>query len=101
MFWLGRKPGPWKADGKTVRGAPSRGDVGPYADLRGPKLRNMVNSHLLVQLVCVNPSVGHVSGPWLVCLAPTHVLHCSCSTLIWKLVGYNGKVGFCRPDMRE
>ena len=48
------------AEGQRGGDAPSRGDVGPYAELQGPELRNMVNLHLLVQLVCVEPSVGNV-----------------------------------------
>jgi hypothetical protein len=42
-----------KAEGKRGGEAPTRGDVRPYAKLRRPKLRNMVNLHLLVQVVCV------------------------------------------------
>eukprot|EP00884_Botryococcus_braunii_P019074 jgi/Botrbrau1/5850/Bobra.0366s0031.1 len=42
---------PFEARGGQRGGdAPSRGAVGPYAELRGPQLRNMVNVHLLVQL---------------------------------------------------
>jgi hypothetical protein len=48
------------AEGQRGGDAPSRGDVGPYAELRGPQLKNMVHFHLLVQLVCVKTSVGHV-----------------------------------------